>query len=101
MSCCQDHQLLCTGHALLLLRRARLQMDPREMCSGLTWMDTRARRFGFETGSTMTDGLWQGPTAVTQDFLTVAYRMQLLGINTIRLPMSFQARSTCPPCCCC
>ena len=46
-------------------------------------------RFGFETGFTMVHGLWQGPFAVTQDWLTVAYRMQLLGFNTIRLPMSF------------
>ena len=36
------------------------------------------------------DGLWQGPTALTQDFGTVAYRIQLLGFNAIRLPFSFQ-----------
>ncbi|KAK9838511.1 hypothetical protein WJX81_004175 [Elliptochloris bilobata] len=46
--------------------------------------------FGFETGSTFVDGLWQGPTALTQDFGTVAYRIQLLGFNTVRLPFSFQ-----------
>ena len=36
------------------------------------------------------DGLWQGPTALTQDFGIVAYRIQLLGFNAIRLPFSFQ-----------
>jgi hypothetical protein len=46
--------------------------------------------FGFETSNTMMDGLWQGPTALTQDFGTVAYRIQLLGFNAIRLPFSFQ-----------
>ena len=38
------------------------------------------------------DGLWQGPSALTEDFGTIAYRMQLLGFNTVRLPMSFQVR---------
>ena len=47
--------------------------------------------FGFETSNTLFDGLWQGPTALTQDFGTVAYRIQLLGFNTIRIPFSFQA----------
>ncbi|CAL5222764.1 g5176 [Coccomyxa viridis] len=46
--------------------------------------------FGFETSNTLMDGLWQGPTALTQDFGTVAYRIQLLGFNAIRLPFSFQ-----------
>ena len=50
---------------------------------GINW-------FGFETSSAMMDGLWQGPTALTQDFGTVAYRIQLLGFNAIRLPFSFQ-----------
>jgi hypothetical protein len=36
----------------------------------------------------------QGPSALTQNFETVAYRIQLLGFNTIRLPFSFQARSS-------
>ena len=40
-------------------------------------------------------GLWQGPTALSQDFGTVLYRIQLLGFNAIRLPFSFQA-SHCP-----
>ena len=34
----------------------------------------------------------QGPTALTQDFEYVAWRMSLLGFNTVRLPFSFQAR---------
>ncbi|BDA41274.1 probable endoglucanase E1 [Coccomyxa sp. Obi] len=46
--------------------------------------------FGFETAVTVVHGLWQGPTALTQDFQNVALRMQLLGFNTIRLPFSFQ-----------
>lgn len=51
------------------------------------------RRFGFETSSTSVDGLWQGPNAITQNFDTVAWRIQLLGFNTIRLPFSFQVTS--------
>jgi hypothetical protein len=35
----------------------------------------------------------QGPTALTQDFEYVAWRIALLGFNTIRLPFSFQART--------
>jgi hypothetical protein len=44
----------------------------------------------------MIHGLWVGPNAVTQDFLTVMYRIQALGFNAVRLPMSFQARAS-PP----
>ena len=40
-------------------------------------------------------GLWQGPSALSQDFGIVLYRIQLLGFNAIRLPFSFQA-SPCP-----
>lgn len=47
-------------------------------------------RFGFETGSTSVDGLWQGPNAITHNFDTVAWRIKLMGFNTIRLPFSFQ-----------
>lgn len=36
------------------------------------------------------DGLWQGPNAITQNFDTVAWRIKLMGFNTIRLPFSFQ-----------
>ncbi len=43
----------------------------------------------------MINGLWQGPNAVTQDFLTVMYRIQALGFNAVRVPMSFQARAPC------
>ncbi|CAL8461996.1 g1527 [Coccomyxa elongata] len=50
---------------------------------GINW-------FGFETGSTSVDGLWQGPNAITQNFDTVAWRIKLMGFNTIRLPFSFQ-----------
>jgi hypothetical protein len=46
--------------------------------------------FGFETAVTVVHGLWQGPTALSQDFQNVAWRIKLLGFNTIRLPFSFQ-----------
>lgn len=46
--------------------------------------------FGFETAVTTVHGLWQGPTALSQDFQNVARRIKLLGFNTIRLPFSFQ-----------
>lgn len=46
---------------------------------------------GFETGTTMVGGLTYGTTALTEEFGTVLYRIQLLGFNTIRLPFSFQA----------
>ncbi len=39
-------------------------------------------------------GLWQGPSALSQDFGIVLYRIQLLGFNAIRLPFSFQASPT-------
>jgi hypothetical protein len=41
----------------------------------------------------MVHGLWVTPNAVTQDFLTVMYRIRALGFNAVRLPMSFQARA--------
>ncbi|EIE25045.1 hypothetical protein COCSUDRAFT_46570 [Coccomyxa subellipsoidea C-169] len=50
---------------------------------GINW-------FGFETASTMLDGLWQGPSAITQNFDSVAWRIKLMGFNTIRIPFSFQ-----------
>lgn len=53
---------------------------------GLNW-------FGFEIGATLPDGLWQGPTALTLDFITVLRRIKLLGFNTIRLPMSLKVGS--------
>ena len=51
---------------------------------GINW-------FGFETDSTMVDGLWQGPNAITQNFEAIVWRIKLLGFNTVRLPFSFQA----------
>ena len=56
---------------------------------GINW-------FGFETANTLVDGLWQGPTALTQDLQTVAYRISLLGFNAIRLPFSFQVSALKP-----
>ena len=37
----------------------------------------------------MVDGLYVGDSTLTGDFATVAYRIQLLGFNAIRLPFSF------------
>eukprot|EP00891_Asterochloris_glomerata_P009180 jgi/Astpho2/9180/fgenesh1_pg.00137_%23_8_t len=51
--------------------------------------------FGFDDGSTMVDGLWvqddpaSPVTGLTQDFETVARRIELLGFNAIRIPFSF------------
>ena len=61
---------LCSGNAIIKLH-------------GLNW-------FGFETGATFVDGLWQGPTSLTLDFMTNVRRIKLLGFNTIRLPMSLK-----------
>lgn len=41
----------------------------------------------------MVDGLYAGDSTLTVDFATVAYRIQLLGFNAIRLPFSFLVRS--------
>ncbi len=45
--------------------------------------------FGFETSSTMMDGLWQGPNAITQNFQAVVWRIKLMGFNTVRIPLLF------------
>ncbi len=50
------------------------------------------RRFGFETDQTMVHGLWQGPTAMTLDFITVVRRIKALGFNMVRLPFSMTVR---------
>lgn len=50
---------------------------------GINW-------FGFETPSgSFMDGLWAGTDSITKDFATIVYRLQLLGFNAVRLPMSF------------
>ena len=46
--------------------------------------------FGFNNEATMVDGLWSGSGPLASDFATVVYRMQLLGINAVRLPFSFK-----------
>ncbi len=38
----------------------------------------------------MVDGLWQGPTALTLDYVNVVRRIKLLGFNAVRLPFSMQ-----------
>jgi aryl-phospho-beta-D-glucosidase BglC (GH1 family) len=45
--------------------------------------------FGFNNGATMVDGLWS-PGGLSSDFATIVYRMQLLGFNAVRLPISFK-----------
>ena len=60
----------------------------RSFCCRVAW-------FGFDDGSTMVDGLWvqddpaSPVTGLTQDFETVARRIELLGFNAIRIPFSF------------
>jgi aryl-phospho-beta-D-glucosidase BglC (GH1 family) len=46
--------------------------------------------FGFNNGSTMVDGLWEGSNGIAGDFATIVHRMQLLGFNAVRLPFSFK-----------
>jgi hypothetical protein len=41
------------------------------------------------------DGLWQGPSSLTLDFMTNVRRIKLLGFNTIRLPMSLKVQADC------
>lgn len=48
---------------------------------GINW-------FGFETLAIVA-GLWTQPQ-ISNDFQYVAWRIKLLGFNTIRLPFSFQ-----------
>ena len=65
--------------------------SPPRICSGTAPMALRGLNwFGFETGATIVDGLWAGPTAMTLDFITILRRIRLLGFNTIRLPMSLK-----------
>ncbi len=63
--------------------------------------------FGWTNDQTsFFDGLWQGPTGLTLDYATVVYRLQLLGVNAVRIVFSFEnifngtpaslATSSCP-----
>ena len=61
------------------------------------WMTRDESRSQQMLCARQVDGLWQGPTAMSQDFGTVLYRIQLLGFNAIRLPFSFQASHRPPP----
>ena len=51
--------------------------------------------FGFNSGTTMMDGLWGGP-ALGSDFATAVWRQKLLGFNAVRLPFSFAEFSKTP-----
>lgn len=46
--------------------------------------------FGFNNGSTMVDGMWNGWNGLSGDFETIVHRMQLMGFNAVRLPFSFK-----------
>jgi hypothetical protein len=46
-------------------------------------------RFGFNNGQTSVDGLWAGGSAYNTDFAAIAYQLQLLGFNAIRVPFIF------------
>ncbi|KAK9830825.1 hypothetical protein WJX74_009052 [Apatococcus lobatus] len=45
--------------------------------------------FGFDVSYPMLDGLWGGSDSQSKDFATIVYRMQLLGMNAVRIPFSF------------
>lgn len=45
--------------------------------------------FGFNNGQTSMDGLWAGGAAFHTDFAAIAYQLQLLGFNAIRIPFIF------------
>ncbi|KAK9854816.1 hypothetical protein WJX84_001530 [Apatococcus fuscideae] len=45
--------------------------------------------FGFDSSYPMLDGLWGGTDSQSKDFATIVYRMQLLGMNAVRIPFSF------------
>ena len=68
------------------------------MAVGWTVAGNYASRSSFPgTPNTIVDGLWGNvQDAVVADFATVAWRMKLLGFNTIRLPFSFQAFGQAP-----
>lgn len=57
--------------------------------NGINW-------FGFNTGTTMVDGLW-GSDPLVIDFASVVLRQKLLGFNAIRLPFSFHDLHDLPP----
>ena len=47
--------------------------------------------FGWTNDQTsFFDGLWQGPSSLTLDYATIVYRLQLLGINAVRIVFSFE-----------
>lgn len=44
----------------------------------------------FQNGQTATDGLYQGPTAISKDAINIVRRIKLLGFNAVRLPFSMR-----------
>ncbi len=68
-------------HACLVGALRILESEEDCPVQGINW-------FGFETLAVVA-GLWTRPQ-ISNDFQYVAWRMKLLGLNTIRLPFSFQ-----------
>jgi hypothetical protein len=65
-----------------------LQPPPKPSSSSLD-----LRRFGFNNGKTMVDGL-DGENTISHtwqsgDFATIVYQLRLLGFNAVRLPFLF------------
>ena len=44
----------------------------------------------MQNGQTATDGLYQGPTALSLDVLNTVRRIKLLGFNAVRMPYSIK-----------
>jgi hypothetical protein len=55
------------------------------------WRPAVPRRFGFNNGKTMVDGLDAEPTPSWEggDFATIVQQLKLLGFNAVRLPFQF------------
>jgi hypothetical protein len=86
----------CVAHVIQAERNSRHVCASAgiRICSGNTIIKLHGLNwFGFETGATFVDGLWQGPTSLTLDFMTNVRRIKLLGFNTIRLPMSLKVQA--------
>lgn len=79
MCCFQFHVSAMTtkGDQILNAEGKKIELH------GVNW-------FGFNNGSTMVDGLWEGYNGLPGDFATIVHRMQLMGFNAVRLPFSFK-----------
>ncbi len=50
----------------------------------------RPKRFGFNVGMGMVDGLWVGGSEAATDFALIVYQIRLLGYNAVRLPFTWR-----------